>query len=95
LAVIFNLSVITYVLVAIKASCAKRFKSWRQWLQPRTRLTLHVLLCFVFILYILWGSALLLLLLLSAVSSLCRVSTLVFLRQTMCLGNTVLQLFWC
>jgi hypothetical protein len=35
----------------------------------------------------------LLLLLLSSVSSLCRVSTLIFLRQTMSLGNTVLQLF--
>jgi len=29
----------------------------------------------------------------SSVSPLCRVSTLVFLRQTMSLGNTVLQLF--
>jgi hypothetical protein len=27
------------------------------------------------------------------VSPLCRVSTLIFLRQTMSLGNTVLQLF--
>jgi hypothetical protein len=25
----------------------------------------------------------------------CRVSTLIFLRQTMSVGNTVLQLFWC
>jgi hypothetical protein len=32
---------------------------------------------------------------LSAVSPLCRVPTLIFLRQTMSLGNTVLQLFWC
>ena len=31
----------------------------------------------------------------SSVSPLCRVSTLIFLRQTMSLGNTVLQLFWC
>jgi len=41
---------------------------------------------------------LLLLLLLSSSSSvfpLCRVSTLIFLRQTMSLGNNVLQLFWC
>jgi hypothetical protein len=38
---------------------------------------------------------LLLLLLLSSVSPLCKVSTLIFLRQTMSLGNTVLQLFWC
>jgi len=38
---------------------------------------------------------LLLLLLLSPVSPLCRVSTLIYLRQTMSLGNTVLQLFWC
>ena len=37
---------------------------------------------------------LLLLLLLSSVSPLCRVSTLIFLRPTMSLGNTVLQLFW-
>ena len=29
----------------------------------------------------------------SSVSPLCRVSTLIFLRQTMSLGNTVLQLF--
>jgi hypothetical protein len=36
---------------------------------------------------------LLLLLLLSSVSPLCMVSTLIFLRQTMSLGNTVLQLF--
>ena len=36
-----------------------------------------------------------LLLLLSSVSPLCRVSTLIFLRQSMSLGNTVLQLFWC
>jgi len=36
-----------------------------------------------------------LLLLLSSVSPLCRVSTLIFLRRTMSLGNTVLQLFWC
>ena len=36
---------------------------------------------------------LLLLLLLSLVSPLCRVSTLIFLRQTMSLGNNVLQLF--
>jgi hypothetical protein len=28
-------------------------------------------------------------------SPLCKVSTLIFLRQTMSLGNTVLQLFWC
>jgi hypothetical protein len=35
------------------------------------------------------------LLLLSSVSPLCRVSTLIFLRQTMSLGNTVLQVFWC
>jgi hypothetical protein len=34
-----------------------------------------------------------LLLLLFSVSPLCRVSTLIFLRQTMSLGNTVLQLF--
>jgi hypothetical protein len=34
-----------------------------------------------------------LLLLLSSVSPLCRVSTLIFLRQTMSLGNTLLQLF--
>jgi len=42
---------------------------------------------------------LLLLLLLSSLSSsvspLCRVSTHIFLRQTISLGNTVLQLFWC
>ena len=38
---------------------------------------------------------LLLLLLLSSVSPLCRVSTLIFLRQTMSLGNIVLQLFLC
>jgi len=31
----------------------------------------------------------------SSVSPLCRVSTLIFLRRTMSLGNTVLQLFWC
>ena len=31
----------------------------------------------------------------SSVPPLCRVSTLIFLRQTMSLGNTVLQLFWC
>jgi len=36
-----------------------------------------------------------LLLLLSLVSPLCRISTLTFLRQTMSLGNTVLQLSWC
>jgi hypothetical protein len=36
-----------------------------------------------------------LLLLLFSVSPLCRVSTLIFLRQTMSLRNTVLQLFWC
>ena len=36
-----------------------------------------------------------LLLLLSSMSPLCRVSTLIFLRKTMSLGNTVLQLFWC
>jgi hypothetical protein len=36
---------------------------------------------------------LLLLLLLSLVSPLCRVSTLIFLKQTMSLGNIVLQLF--
>jgi uncharacterized protein with PQ loop repeat len=36
-----------------------------------------------------------LLLLLSSVSLLCSVSTLILLRQTMSLGNTVLQLFWC
>jgi hypothetical protein len=30
----------------------------------------------------------------SSVSPLCTVSTLIFLRQTMSLGNTVLQLFW-
>jgi len=36
---------------------------------------------------------LLLLLLLSSLSPLCRVSTLIFMRQTMSLGNTVLQLF--
>ena len=52
-----------------------------------------------------WTELLLLLLLLlllsssssssSSISSLCRVSTLIFLRQTMSLGNTVLQLFWC
>ena len=35
------------------------------------------------------------LLLLSSVSPLCRVSTLIFLRQTMSLGNTELRLFWC
>jgi len=35
------------------------------------------------------------LLLLFSVSPLCRVSTLIFLRQTMSLGNIVLQLFWC
>jgi hypothetical protein len=35
------------------------------------------------------------LLLLSPVSRLRRVSTLIFLRQTMSLGNTVLQLLWC
>ena len=29
----------------------------------------------------------------SSVSTLCRVSTLIFLRQTVSLGNTVLQLF--
>jgi len=34
-----------------------------------------------------------LLLLLSSVSLICRVSTLIFLRQTMSLGSTVLQLF--
>jgi hypothetical protein len=34
-------------------------------------------------------------LLLYSVCTLCRVSTLIFLRQTMSLGNTVLQLFWC
>ena len=34
-------------------------------------------------------------LLLSLVSHLCRISTLIFLRQTMSLGNIVLQLFWC
>ena len=38
---------------------------------------------------------LLLLLLLSSSSPLCRVFTLIFLRQTMSLGNTVLQLFCC
>jgi len=32
---------------------------------------------------------------LSSVSPLCRVSTLIFLRQTMSLANIVLQLFWC
>ena len=31
----------------------------------------------------------------SSVSPSCRISTLIFLRQTMSLGNTVLQLFWC
>jgi hypothetical protein len=36
-----------------------------------------------------------LLLLLSSVSPLCRISTLTFLRQTMSLGKSVLQLFWC
>jgi len=38
---------------------------------------------------------LLLLLLLSSVSPIRRVYTLLFLRQTMSLGNTVLQLFCC
>ena len=38
-------------------------------------------------------AGLLLLLLLPSVSPLCRLSTLIFLRQTMSLGNTVLQLF--
>jgi hypothetical protein len=37
----------------------------------------------------------LVLLLLSSVFPLCRVSTLIFLRQTMSLENTVLHLFWC
>ena len=32
---------------------------------------------------------------LSSVSPLCRVSTLIFLRQTISLGNIALQLFWC
>jgi hypothetical protein len=36
-----------------------------------------------------------LLLLLSSILPLCTGSTLIFLRQTMSLGNTVLQLFWC
>ena len=40
-------------------------------------------------------SALLLLLLSSSSSPLCRVFILIFLRQTMSLGNTVLQLFCC
>jgi len=31
----------------------------------------------------------------SPISPLCRVSTLIFLRQTVSLGNTVMQLFWC
>ena len=31
----------------------------------------------------------------SSISPLCRVSTRIFLRQTMSLGNTVLQLQWC
>ena len=35
------------------------------------------------------------LILLPSVSPLCRVSTLIFLRKTMSLGNTVLQLFLC
>jgi hypothetical protein len=42
-----------------------------------------------------WTLLSVLLLLLSSVSPLCRVSTLIFLRQTISLGNTVLQLFWC
>ena len=40
-------------------------------------------------------SLLLLLLLLLSSSPLCRVFILIFLRQTMSLGNTVLQLFCC
>jgi hypothetical protein len=44
---------------------------------------------------ILWRILLLLSSSSSLVSPLCRVSTLILLRQTMSLGNTVLQLLWC
>jgi hypothetical protein len=59
----------------------------------------HTLWCLLSILFFCHHLLLLLLLLLlsssSSVSPLCKVFTLIFLRQTMSLGSTVLQLFWC
>ena len=63
--------------------------------QQSFRITLYVM--YVAILDSTVGVLLLLLLLLSSSSSspLCRVFILIFLRQSMSLGNTVLQLFCC
>jgi hypothetical protein len=71
-----------------------------RWTQKRTAPYLEVIdkYCFAgFSLQMmtLKNICIIIIIIMSSTSQLCRVFTLIFLRQTMSLGNTVLQLFWC